>query len=320
MRTFLRFGRFYIGFALISVLIAIIVIASCGSCAEAFSVPWLTGKVKEPGKFIAAYEQPTTDETAQVAELWKSRRLLENFVESMNEFVRIPHNVQVVGKECEEANASYDSATRMIEICYELAVDEQELFASNGDTEEEAKEEAYNSIVGTLYHELGHALIGELGLKITGREEDVADQMAAYFFAKNEDMKDILITVADSYAIAAARIDDASELRFYDVHSLDAQRSTNFLCYIYGSNPDIFKSIIKEEYLPESRAEGCREEYLQLVGAWDSLLEPHLIQAPKSKEPNLSIGFTSLFDNIAQGIGAGSAVPNNAATQPARAR
>lgn len=43
--------------------------------------------------------------------------------------------------------------------------------------------------MGTLSHEAGHALIAELDLKITGREEDVADQLAAYILTYNEMMK-----------------------------------------------------------------------------------------------------------------------------------
>ncbi|MGH8081782.1 MAG: DUF4344 domain-containing metallopeptidase [Lysobacter sp.] len=230
----------------------------------------------QSGRFIAVYGRTTRAGTRREAELWQERKLLEDFVDAMNDYVRIPRDVKVIAKECGEANAFYDADTHSIEMCYELSAEERKLFAAAGDSGEALDQELYESAVGTLYHELGHALIGELELKTTGKEEDVADQMAAYILTGDKDSRGYLITVADTYALTAEQETSLDDLPFYDIHSLDAQRAINFLCYAYGSDPKAFKYLIKDGSLPKERSEFCEYEYAQLTDAWTALLEPYL--------------------------------------------
>lgn len=234
------------------------------------------------GKFIPIYEPATNAENRVEENLWRSRKLLEGYTEEMNNFVNIPNDIKVIAKECKEANAFYDSDQNTIELCYELGVEERKMFTEEGDSGVNLENELYQSAVGTLFHEAGHALIAELDLKITGREEDVADQLAAYILTYNNEDKDYLITVADTYGLAAQRATSLDDLPFYDSHSLDAQRATNFLCYVYGSDTKGFQNLIDDGVLNKERAEDCEREYQQIVDAWDFLLGPYFKNQTKN--------------------------------------
>ncbi|QDL27898.1 DUF4344 domain-containing metallopeptidase [Stenotrophomonas maltophilia] len=228
------------------------------------------------GRFIATYERASTQDNAVEARLWKERKLLEDFVEAMNSYIRIPRDIKVIAKECGESNAYFDPETSSIEMCYEMSAEERARFEAAGDAAEDIDNALYQSAVGTLYHELGHALISELELKITGREEDVADQLAAYVLTADEESRQFLVAVADTYVLSAQEQTHIEDLPTAGTHSLDFQRAVNFLCYLYGSDASTFGYLVKDGTLPEERAENCEHEHGQLADAWDSLLKPHL--------------------------------------------
>lgn len=227
------------------------------------------------GRFVATYE-PASTETAADEQFLRDRSVLDDFADNMNGYVRIPRDINVIGRDCGESNAFYNAEDHTIELCYELVGEERESFSAAGDSGEELDTAVYRSVVAILYHEVGHALIGELELPITGREEDVADQMAAYILTSDDDSKDFLLTAADSYALAGSRVEEYDDTDFSDTHSLDPQRSANFLCYVYGSDEITFQYLVDDGALNEDRAESCGEEYEKLSTAWDTLLEPHI--------------------------------------------
>lgn len=119
-------------------------------------------------------------------------------------------------------------------------------------------------------------------LPVTGREEDVADQLAAYILLTPGDDGQI-----DPESVQAvkdfARVFDASGAETTEVdpgaladeHSLDMQRVYNLDCWIYGSNPDANADLVTSGQLPEDRANGCQAEWEQLDQAWSTLLDPY---------------------------------------------
>ncbi|WP_018349033.1 DUF4344 domain-containing metallopeptidase [Longispora albida] len=227
------------------------------------------------GRFVPEYGEAKTPATQAERDLIRSRKLLEDFAEGMTSAFRFPRDVTVVAEECGEANAFYVPDEHKIQLCYELLAAERALFAKTGVQGAELDTEVFNSAVGTLYHEAGHALIGELSLTFTGREEDVADQLAAYVLTNSEEDKATLLSVANAYALSAEETKSLDELPFYDTHSLDQQRSVNFLCYLYGSDKTTFDHLVTDGYLNRDRADGCQNEYQQLVNGWSTLLAPH---------------------------------------------
>ena len=78
------------------------------------------------------------------------------------------------------------------------------------------------------FHELGHAVIQELGLPVLGREEDAADSFATLALLKiGTDFSDnVLVQAARGWFLMDRR--DRKEgdmLVFYDAHGLDKQRA-----------------------------------------------------------------------------------------------
>ncbi|MGJ6121438.1 DUF4344 domain-containing metallopeptidase [Mycolicibacterium sp. Y3] len=228
------------------------------------------------GQFIAHYEEASSDATREEEKQLRDSHVLEDFVETVNSYVAIPRNVVVVARNCGEENAYYSYDAHEIELCYELSASERALLLDSGDDPEHVSDRVRESTIGTLYHEVGHALIAELGLKVTGREEDVADQLTAYMLTADEDAAAYLLTVANVYALSAAKVNALEDLPFYDTHSFDGQRAVTFLCYAYGAFPKRFGYLVEDGTLPEDRAVGCEAEYKQLDDAWAALLAPYL--------------------------------------------
>jgi hypothetical protein len=125
-------------------------------------------------------------------------------------------------------------------------------------------------------HEMGHALVHQLMLPVTGLDEDAADGYAAFSTLNG--------TQGPGPALAAAILFDGmalqmGELTFEDFasdHPVVQQRTYNFLCYVVGSDPARLRhSLVVEGYLPEERAMMCPMQWAQLNYGWLTVLEPY---------------------------------------------
>jgi hypothetical protein len=130
-------------------------------------------------------------------------------------------------------------------------------------------------------HEMGHALVHELKLPITGREEDAVDGFAAYLLADNPKFGPMTAFSAalffDALSAGSGALSDAD---FADEHSVNQQRTYQFLCWVYGSDTKRFKSLVGPDLLPKSRAVQCPAEWQQVKTSWDTLLRPYALAAP----------------------------------------
>ncbi len=120
-------------------------------------------------------------------------------------------------------------------------------------------------------------------LPITGKEEDAADQLAAYILLTPGDNGKVdaeslkaITNFARAFQASAAARTELGAADMADVHSLDQQRVYNLQCWIYGSNPDANADMITDGGLPpQERAQGCPDEWKQLSHAWSTLLDEH---------------------------------------------
>lgn len=142
-------------------------------------------------------------------------------------------------------------------------------------------EQVTNAVEGAAYfwlsHELGHALAHTLKLPITGREEDAADQFAAFVTLDGSEAGRNM-AMAWTYLMA----DDEDQNRtssLSDEHALNAQRRFNLLCWMYGQDPGRNAGFVATGALPLPRAERCPSEYAQLHRSWNQLLSNHLRQS-----------------------------------------
>ena len=244
------------------------------------------------GKMTVTYRDATSAEAIRGRALMKDARLLEEVAEDVNDSLRLPEDVALVADQCGQANAAWNSAKKQITMCYELTDLNLRLFeedpehehAHPGDGDIVPAQAAVNATIGVFFHELGHAVISLYDLPITGREEDVADQLAAYAILEPDDVLKQFPNaagVAGDYALMfkkwAADRDWVAPADFAAVHSLSETRMFNLTCWIYGSDPARHADMVADGSLPESRSAGCPEEYRQLSRAWYTLLAPHLI-------------------------------------------
>lgn len=227
----------------------------------------------------AVYEDADTPDAVRGRDLMKDAGLLEELADDVNESLILPYDIPVVGAQCDEANAFWSPDEKKMTICYEDAAASLDIFTEYGDPD--PAQSALNAEEATFYHELGHLVIDVYDLPTTGREEDVADQMAAFILLQpGEDGQvdpDSSEVVRDfARAFAASDDDEPGESDFADTHSLNQTRMYNLQCWIYGSDPDGNSDLVGDGALPQDRAESCEEEYDKLDQAWSELLDPHL--------------------------------------------
>jgi hypothetical protein len=231
----------------------------------------------DSGQMTVVYEEATTRAATRGRKLMKKAHLLESLAEEVNEWLVLPYDIPVVGSQCGEANDFWNPDENTLILCYEDVDNSLKLFSDDPDPAAAARRIA----VGSFYHELGHMAIDIYELPVTGREEDVADQLAAYWMLEpvdgkvNADYVEAAKDTAEWYNLASAAAEDLDESSFSDEHTLNQARAYNFQCWIYGSDTQANADIVDSGRLPEERADQCEDEYSQLARAWAALLEPH---------------------------------------------
>jgi hypothetical protein len=240
--------------------------------------------VSRPNRIHIAYVPPVDAAHQPIYELLKQRRILERFRDFLS-FLRLPKPLMLKVARCDgEANAWYDHEVHEVTVCYEYVAHIQRIAPTEtigGVTPENA---VVGPVVEVFLHEVGHALFDLLRIPILGREEDAADQLAAYIMLQlgKEFARTTIVGVAWMYT-QDAKQDTVGLSRYANVHSLDAQRFYNVLCLAYGADPKLFADAVEKQHLPEDRAEGCTDEYQQVAYAVQRLLSPHVDKARAKK-------------------------------------
>lgn len=232
--------------------------------------------IEDQGDLILSYEETDDNDFEDIRAALEETAYFDNLIADINENLIFTTDIDVVFTTCGEANAYYDPEASEITMCYELIADYVTIFAENIETEEDFANEVIDASSFTFFHELGHAVIEQYELPITGNEEDAVDNFAAIA---------LLDMYGDDYGVVSGMFQfesDAEEeqeyiedLPFWGEHALSSQRFYNTACLIYGSDPDGFNFILEEGHLPEERAEQCEEEYEQKSDAWWALMEPY---------------------------------------------
>lgn len=224
--------------------------------------------------FHVEYEPPRDPEYERYYEAMRQHRFLEDVVRALG-FIRLPAPIVLRSAECGEPNAWYDPETRAVTFCYEQVKELAEDAAAVAPERLGHEDAVFESLVFLFLHEIAHALFDLLDVPILGREEDAADQLAAYILLRSgpHGAKRTLAAAAWMYDRRASRR-QADESDYADVHGLDSQRYYNLLCLAYGSDPRAYASVRErpDHPLPADRAEGCEDEYRQVDHAVQSIM------------------------------------------------
>ena len=244
----------------------------------------------EANRIKITYELPENPAHTSVYEDVKEHKVLERLQEFFSPF-RLVIPVEILMVDCGgDPDAEYGDG--QILICYEFV---GALIENMPDETTSGGIEPADTVIGpffdTALHEFSHALFDMFYTPIFGREEDAADQLAAYLYLQlgEVEARRLILGTAYNYLIVETNDDDSplSKEEFIEdsaeSHSLPAQRAYNLLCMAYGANPKLFGDLVSNGHLPEERAEVCQEEYEQVQQAFSDLIEPH-IDADLAKE------------------------------------
>jgi hypothetical protein len=254
-----------------------------------FALPALAGKPSalKSDQALISYVTPSNPAHQPIYDLLKERRVLERFKDLLSP-LRLPAPLLLKTAGCNgESNAWYEAEglEHTVTVCYEY-LEEVQKYAPKTTTA--AGVTAYDAIVGptieVFLHEVSHAVFDMLKVPIFGREEDAADQLATYWLLQlgKEESRKTISGVAFMYNREAQEQKPGMK-QFADVHGLTAQRFFTLLCMAYGAEPELFADVVEKGYLPESRAEGCSDEYRQVSYAVDKLIRPNVDETLRKK-------------------------------------
>jgi hypothetical protein len=136
------------------------------------------------------------------------------------------------------------------------------------------------------FHEMGHALVGQLHLPVLGRGEDAADTFATLAMLEEgtEFSVNVLVQAARGWFLMDRREQKLGNmLTFYDAHGLDKQRAYAIVCLMVGSNDKQFKELADWVQMPDERQRTCRDDYDNAKYSWDVVLKPFLRSADQQK-------------------------------------
>ena len=230
---------------------------------------------EDTGDFKIVYGKTQNSRYAEYNKLLESSKGFESIAAFLNGAFILQKDFPIVIEECGFVNAYYTSDEKKIVICDELLDNLTQNFSYIINTKEEVDRAVTGAAYFILFHELGHGMIDVYGLTYSGKEEDVADQLASVILTGlGEDGPKAAITGANYFYITSSEISPG--YAFWDEHALNQQRYYNILCWVYGSNPPKFNYFVGTYGLPQDRAARCQYEYEKMFKFWDANLTPYV--------------------------------------------
>ena len=285
-------------------ILAIALVASVMGLAFSSSAEDTSPAVaRRDGRVTIVYDDAgIKPENRDVVKLVRDSGAFERFADRTSKAVALPHDIEVrisdkMPKGIDVATTEVDGRTILWPADFFtttrtlLAEAVADINRDNGRPKAIASEN-FNADVLTVWanefilgHEMGHALIHQLRLPLTGLEEDSADGFAT-FFTVNDKKR------GPNAALGAAILFDQFARKQGTVtleelssdHAVVQQRVYNFLCSVVGSDPQrLESSLVTDGFVPQLRAMLCRKEWAQLNYGWWTILEPHLTDAAKAE-------------------------------------
>lgn len=216
------------------------------------------------GQFIVTYAE-VPESLSGIASQVRRAGVVDDAAQVLDDRVGLPDDVSIEVRSC-TAGTGYDPEDSTIEICLQDVQETRELLGEATADDPGAIERGI--LTETVMHEAAHALIDQLDLAFTGREEDVADQFSAFMLARDGHGADVLEAVAYGYEVSASAYEDVVS----DEHSSDGQRAVNFQCWVHGADIRDSDHLVDADGLTEERAEQCAQEWTDLDEGWVALL------------------------------------------------
>ncbi|PMG39375.1 hypothetical protein BCU93_11985 [Vibrio breoganii] len=221
------------------------------------------------------YQKPKGKKATQVQQLIVESGVNDEFIQLVDNTLPFEEPVSLVYGNLASEGPSYDPETHTIYIPYAFVLESQSYFSKHR-SDDKVNQGAIDTLMHTLLHEAGHALVADNRISILGKEEDAVDNLATIIMLNYLDNGgDAAINAADMFDYES---DDGGE--YYDfaeyagVHSFNLQRYFATLCLVYGSDPDTYAGLLDEieEDSLEEQQDVCEETYHQLNDNWHQYL------------------------------------------------
>jgi hypothetical protein len=250
--------------------------AKACECDDAPKITLGGGRKPMPdkGDIQLVYKDAKKKELAGYRAKLENAKMFDKIVEGLNETVAFPKDWAILMTECGRIDAYYDSEAPGVVLCYELLEHFKGLFAGKLSGAELEK-----TLIGATFfaflHETGHALVDQLDLPITGKEEDAVDQLAAVILIESGGTG-LHMALDGARAFLLHSKQGFSDNSFWDEHSFEEQRYYSIVCLAFGADPKKRTALLEGNgALPRERAATCAAEYKRVKKAWTALLAEH---------------------------------------------
>jgi hypothetical protein len=263
--------------------------------ATGFAEDTASPRAAGTGRVTIVYqEDKILPENREAMKQIRDSGVFERMVERLNAALVLPHDLEIVVTD--DVPAGFDDPTTEADgtrIYWPAAFSRQtydilaeflpEVIGGKGIPAVIARE---NFTAGTLNvwgnlfilgHELGHAIIHQLTLPLTGLEEDSADGFAIFFTLTDpETGPNATLGAAVLFEAIGSKRPTLTLEDFSSDHAVIMQRVFNFLCAALGSDRKRLDALVTDGYIPKTRAALCTKEWAQLEYGWWTALSPHL--------------------------------------------
>lgn len=225
------------------------------------------------GDIKLTFSDPKSARLNRFKDQLSSSKLFGNVVDGINDTIALPRDAAVLMSECGRIDAYYEPKAPGVVICYELAEHFESLFKGRAKGKE-LERMVTGAVFFAFFHELGHALVHQLKLPITGKEEDAVDQLAAVILIESGSGIEMALDGARAFLLNDAKGYSAND--FWGEHSFEKQRYYSIVCMAYGAAPKK-RAVLSggKNGLPKERAVGCPAEYARIKTSWQTLLAEH---------------------------------------------
>lgn len=236
-------------------------------------LPGLAQEASGAPGFVAVYADAEDPKYKLVQEAIQEAKLLETVAEFLNAVFVMPRQVTLIGGEAGQVNAFYSPEHHAVIISYELIMYFVELFQKVDP--KDGHQYASGALLFVIFHEIGHCLIGELGLPTVGKEEDAVDEFATLLLLEFGEQGQMAILSAAAW-FAHTGVEGDANLPFWDEHSLSQQRFYGIFTLLYATNPATYGEMAGQLGISERRLALAKDEYRKKDEAWSRLLQPHV--------------------------------------------
>lgn len=224
------------------------------------------------------YLKPSASHLLPIYESMKEHQILERLKQFLSPLI-LPVKLKITMHECGVTNAYWGGRAHGLSLCYEWFDFAERIAPKEATPEGYSRDDAITGMfLQVTFHELGHGMFDIYNIPVLGREEDAADQMAGFILSQFG--PDIARRTLPAAAYVWQKLYEAGgdwpHWLYSDEHGHSLQRSYNYLCMAYGSDPVTFAYYVDSGLLPKERAVNCKREYDQLLNAFQKTMLPHI--------------------------------------------